>query len=85
VKPELNPTVVGISMNGGLNRDGKGTCGALSKAKERFSRFWSSPTRQGRGVADTASAAGLRSDGYSHRQTEILRSGASRNWLLGFA
>jgi hypothetical protein len=46
------------------------------------------PTRQGRGVATAAeivSASGLRSDGYRHRQTQILRSGASRNWLLWFA
>src|ERR1700730_14076050 len=44
VKPDLNPTVVGISMKWwSQSLDGKGTCGALSTAKERFSRFWSSP------------------------------------------
>jgi hypothetical protein len=46
------------------------------------------PTRQGRGVAAAAeivSASGLRSDGNRHRQTQILRSGASRNWLLWIA
>ena len=32
-------------------------------------------------AAETASS-GLRSQGYRHRQTQILRSGASRNWLL---
>jgi DDE domain len=34
---------------------------------------------------ETASTSGLCSDGYHHRQAEILRSGASQNWLLGFA
>ena len=46
------------------------------------------PTRQRRGVAAAAeivSASGLRSDGNRHRQTHILRSGASRNWLLWIA
>ena len=35
--------------------------------------------------AETASTSGLRSNGNCHRQTEILRSGASRNWLLWIA
>jgi hypothetical protein len=32
-----------------------------------------------------ASTSGVRSGGYHHRQTEILRSSSSRNWLLGIA
>ena len=36
-------------------------------------------------LTETASTPGLRSDGDRHRQTEILRRGASRNWLLGIA
>jgi hypothetical protein len=36
-------------------------------------------------AAETASTSGLRSDGNRHRQTQILRSGASRNWLLWIA
>ena len=35
--------------------------------------------------AETASTSGLRSNGNCHRQTEILRSGASRNWRLWIA
>jgi hypothetical protein len=53
-----------------------------------FSKFSFAPTRQGRGIAaapQTPSSPGFRSDGYRHRQAEILRGGASRNWLLGFA
>jgi transposase-like protein len=36
-------------------------------------------------AAETASTSGLRSDGNRHRQTQILRSGALRNWLLWIA
>jgi hypothetical protein len=44
VKPDLNPTVVGISMKWwSQSLDGKCTCGAPSTAKARFSRSWSSP------------------------------------------
>jgi hypothetical protein len=45
-------------------------------------------TRQGRGIAaapQTPSSSGFRSDAYRHRQAEIQRGGASRDWLLGFA
>ena len=59
--------------------------GAQSTAKARFSRSWSSPNapRLRRcAAAETPSTSGLRSDGNRHRQTQILRSGASHNWLL---
>src|ERR1700720_2912375 len=59
---------------------------AVDSEGSRNSR--SAPTRQGRGIAaapQTPSSPGFRSDGYRHRQAEILRGGASRNWLLGFA
>jgi hypothetical protein len=62
---------------------------ARSRQRRRGSRNpGPAPTRQGRGVAaaaEIASTSGLRSDGNRHRQTEILRSGASRNWLLWIA
>ncbi len=39
-----NPTLGGISMKwSSQSLDGKCTCGVLSTAKVRFSRFWSSP------------------------------------------
>src|ERR1700732_972184 len=57
-------------------------CGALSTLE-----IWSSPnaTRPRRCAPETASTSGLRSDGYRHQQAEILRSAASRNWLLWIA
>ena len=81
-----NLTLVGISTKWwSRSPDAKCTCGVPLTAKARFSKFSS---RQGRGIAaapQTPSSPGFRSDGYRHRQAEILRGGASRNWLLGFA
>src|ERR1700730_6800376 len=76
-------------MNGGLNRWTANVHVARSRQRRRGSRNpGPAPTRQGRGVAaaaEIASTSGLHSDGNRHRQTEILRSGASRNWLLWIA
>ena len=84
-----NLTLVGISTKWwSRSPDAKCTCGVPLTAKARFSKFSFSPnaTRSRHcGCSANSFVTRVRSDGYRHRQAEILRDGASRNWLLGFA